>query len=343
MSRYVRGGETRRDPCRGLISRRTVLGALALGAMLAPGAAVGQDRRRLAYLVSDLRIPFWDILWRGVRAAADTRGATVTVHSAENDPKAELTHMVRVLRQGVDGIIISPTTSSACVTLLDLAEKAGVPVVIADIGTDRGRFVSYISSDNEAGAYGIGQVLADALAARGWMDGSVGIVAIPQKRANGQARTAGFLRAMEERGLRVSGLRQQVDFSYQETFDHTADLLAGDPALRAVWLQGSDRYQAALDAIAAAGREGEVALITFDAEPEFLDLIPRGVLVGAGMQQPFLMGERAVTALDRHLRGLPVEAVQKLPVLAVSADNIGELTPLIRRNVLGLPPDADGE
>jgi len=61
------------------------------------------------------------------------------------------------------------------------------------------------------------------------------------------------------------------------------------------------------------------------------------------MQQPFLMGERAVTALDRHLRGLPVEAVQKLPVLAVSADNIGELTPLIRRNVLGLPPDADGE
>ncbi|WP_404384226.1 substrate-binding domain-containing protein [Caenispirillum salinarum] len=312
--------------------------------MTSPAAATADAGAppRLAYLVSDLGIPFWDIMWRGVRSEAARRGYAVEVFSAGNSPRDELGHVVQVIRQGVQGLIVSPTTSSACVTILDLAEKAGIPVVISDVGTDGGRYVSTISSDNEAGAHGIGVILANALAERGWLDGSVGIVAIPQKRANGQARTAGFMRAMEERSIRVSGIRQQMDFSYQETFDHTSDLLRADPALRAIWLQGSDRYQAALDAIAAAGRTGEVLLLTFDAEPEFLDLIPQGVLVGAGMQQPFLMGEKAAAAMDRHLRGETVDQVRKLPVLAVSQDNIEELTPLIRRNVLGLTGDGKG-
>lgn len=353
IRRPHRGCDGTGEACRtgGLaVSRRHFLAA-AGAAVALPSAAVaagvkdgpggGAARPRLAYLVSDLRIPYWDIMWRGVRAAAERRGLAVAVYSAENSPRAELTHLVDVIGQGVDGIIVSPTTSSAAVVILDLAGRAGIPVVIADIGTDGGDHVSYIASDNEAGAHGLGILLADALAERGWGDGTVGIVAIPQKRANGQARTAGFMRAMGERNIRVSGLRQQADFSYRETFDHTADLLAADPGLRAVWLQGSDRYQAALDAIAAAGRAGEVLLLTFDAEPEFLDLIPQGVLLGAGMQQPFLMGEKAVVAMDRHLRGQPVEPLLMLPVLAVSADTIQDQGRLIRRNVLGL--DADGE
>jgi ribose transport system substrate-binding protein len=64
-------------------------------------------------------------------------------------------------------------------------------------------------------------------------------------------------------------------------------------------------------------------------------MIPRGMIDGAGMQQPFLMGEEAVVAMDAHLKGLPVSPTMRLPVLAVSAENIRELMPVIRRNVLG--------
>jgi ABC-type sugar transport system substrate-binding protein len=91
-----------------------------------------------------------------------------------------------------------------------------------------------------------------------------------------------------------------------------------------------------LDAIKDAGKRGEVLLICFDAEPEFLELIPQGVLVGAGMQQPFLMGEEAVNAMDAHLRGKTVKKKKLLPVLAISQDNIQAKLPIIRRNVLGL-------
>jgi ribose transport system substrate-binding protein len=320
-----------------------LLGWLLCGLLLAmpfaPGLEAAEGERRLAYLVSDLRIPFWDILRRGVEERAAALGYALEVHSAENSAKQELELTAKVIKQGVDGILLSPTNSSAAVTLLKLAKGANIPVVIADIGTDSGDYVSYIASDNREGSYQLGRILAAALRAQGWERGSVGIIAIPQKRANGRARTAGFMQALDEAGIKGAGIRQQVDFSYQETYDFAQELIAADPQLRALWLQGSDRYQGALDAIRDAGRQGQVLLICFDAEPEFLRMIPQGTLVGAGMQQPFLMGEEAVNAMDAHLRGETVEHDRLLPILAVSRENLDALLPQIRRNVLGLPAE----
>ena len=140
--------------------------------------------KTIAYIVSDLRIPFWDIMWRGVKSKAEALGYGVSVYSADNDAKRELEHVAEVLKSGVDGLVISPTNSSASVTILKLAKAAGVPVAISDIGTDGGEYLTYISSDNEAGSYGLGRILVHEMIERGWEDGRVGIIAIPQKRAN---------------------------------------------------------------------------------------------------------------------------------------------------------------
>ncbi len=336
MKHIPRGNALEARPRR--LLRNIALAALAL-LLSVPSHA--DESKKLAYLVSDLRIPFWDIMSRGIRSEAAASGFTMDVYSAENSKKTELENTVKALKSGIDGLIISPINSSSAVTILRLAKREGIPVVISDIGSDGGDYVSYISSDNLNGAYDIGRVLAARMIERGWNRGSVGIVAIPQERANGQARTAGFLRALQEAGIEGAGIRQQVNFSYQETYDHSTALIRANPNLRALWLQGSDRYRGALDAIRDAGRQGEILLICFDAEPEFLELIPQGVLVGAAMQQPFLMGEEAVRMLRRHLFGEKVQKTVKLPILAISDRNIEGRLPLIRRNVLGLQLDAD--
>ena len=65
-------------------------------------------------------------------------------------------------------------------------------------------------------------------------------------------------------------------------------------------------------------------------------MIPKGILAGAGMQQPYLMGEEAVSAMNAHLMGKSVPQKNQLPVLPVSTENINKLMPVIRRNVLGI-------
>ncbi len=313
-----------------------VLPVLLLLLLFPVAISAADSPKKLVYLVSDLRIPFWEIMSRGIKNQADQLGYELEILSAENDARKELQFTGRALKEKVDGIVVSPTNSSACATILKLANRAGIPVVIADIGTDSGAYVSYISSDNREGAYQIGKVLADKMIKTGNQHKRVGIIAIPQKRLNGQARTAGFMQAMNEAGILGSDIRQQVTFSYDETYNFSKELIANYEDLGAIWLQGSDRYQGALDAIRDSGKSDEILLITFDAEPVFLELIPEGVLVGAAMQQPYLMGEKAVVAMDKYLNGMTVEKNQQLEILAVSKANIEARLPIIKKNVLGI-------
>ncbi|MEA3353142.1 MAG: substrate-binding domain-containing protein [Campylobacterota bacterium] len=306
-------------------------------AVLMSGSLYSQTNKKLAYLVSDIRIPFWDIMARGIKNEAKLKGYEVQIYSAHNIKKTELQNTAKAIESKVDGIIISPINSSTAVTILKLAKQAAIPVVISDIGTQGGEYLSYISSNNLDGAYKIGKVLAKKMQELKLdKTATVGIIGIPQKRANGKARTAGFMKAMEEAGIKAAGLEQQVNFTYKETYNFSKKLIDNNPYLKALWLQGSDRYQGALDAIKDTKNEGEILLICFDAEPVFLDMIPKGTLVGAAMQQPFLMGEKSVKVLASHINGEKVEKNIQLEVLAVSKDNIEKKLPLIKRNVLGI-------
>lgn len=295
-----------------------------------------QNIKKLAYIVTDSRIPFWAIMGRGVKNRADALGYKLEIYNAKNSAKLELELTVNAIKENISGIIISPSTSSACVTILKLAKAANIPVVISDIGADSGDYVSYISSNNREGAYNIGQFLAKKMVALGFEKGRVGIIAIPQKRLNGQERTAGFIQAMEENSIKGADIKQLVTWDEEETYNFAKEMIERYPDLRAIWLQTSNSYNGALRAIAQSGKKDKILLIAFDAEPEFLKLIPKGILAASAMQQPYLMGQEAINAMDNHLSGREVQKNIQLPILSISTENIVKNLPTIKRNVLGI-------
>jgi ribose transport system substrate-binding protein len=296
-----------------------------------------ESKKKIAYIVSDVRIPFWEIMSRGIKDSASKLGYELTIYSSNNLKKTEIQNSLIAIKNKVDAIILSPINSSSAVTILKLAKAENIPIIISDIGTDDGEYISFISSDNEDGAYRIGQVLAKRMEELNWQEnGSVGIISIPQKRANGKSRTIGFMKAMKESNIKVVGIKQQVDFSYTETYDFSKELIKENKNLRAIWLQGSNRYKGSLDAIKDSGKENEILLIVFDSEPEFLELIPKGVLVGAAMQQPYIFGEKAIQLLNDLFNNKTVQKHIQLSILAISKENIEENRTIIKRNVLGI-------
>ena len=82
--------------------------------------------KKIAYIVSDIGIPFWDIMKRGIQKEALHNGYDLSVYSAGNNRKNELNFIAKILENKVDGIIVSPTSSSACATILKLTI---VPVI----------------------------------------------------------------------------------------------------------------------------------------------------------------------------------------------------------------------
>jgi ribose transport system substrate-binding protein len=322
------------------MERRTFL-KLATGTTLAVGtglaglraaAATGKD---IVYLTPGLDLPFWRYLSKGVESAATKAGFGFQALDSHNSAQTQLQNAQDSIARGVAGIVISPTDSSTAPSVLQLAKRANIPVVIADIGTNSGDYVSFISSDNYRGAHDVGMALAAALKKKGWENGSVGIVAISQARKNGQARTKGFLDGLKEGGFtgKDAGMQQMQSYTADETFKFTQDLLTANPDMRGLFVQTDQPAIGALRAVKAARRSGEVLVAAFDGIPEFVELLKSGELVVSGMQQPFLMGVRSGEAMVESLAGKTPAKEITVPILAITSENIEQELPIVKETV----------
>lgn len=292
-------------------------------------------KKKIVYMAPDISIPFWNIMAKGIGNGTTLLGYNFEILDAQNSTKKELENTIKAIKEKVSGIIVSPTNSSSCVTILKLAKDANIPVVISDIGTDKGEYVSYVSSNNKDGAYQIGKLLTKRMIEDGFQNGKVGIIAIPQKRLNGQERTSGFMKALDESNIKSTDLKQLITWTEEETYNYTKEMILNHPDINAIWLQTSNIYKGAINAINDSNKKDKILLVTFDAEPEFLDLIPKGIIIGSGMQQPYLMGKTAILQLDSHLNGINVKKDLQLPILIVSTKNIKKELSSIKLNVLG--------
>ena len=117
----------------------------------------------VAYLTPSLDVPFWRYVRHGIEDELSKNGLECVTYDSKDDANTQLSNAQDAITKQVDAIIISPTDSASCVSVLSAAEQAGVPVVICDIGTDSGEYVSFISTDNEAGAKAMGEYVASLL------------------------------------------------------------------------------------------------------------------------------------------------------------------------------------
>jgi ABC-type sugar transport system substrate-binding protein len=180
-----------RDLLAARLSRREALQRAAAAGIAIPivgqaltDVARAQESYEVAYLTPGLNVPFWKYLSDGIKQQAAKDAAqsgdtiNVTDYDSRNDAGTQLQNAQDAITAGVDLIIISPTDSSSAPTVLELAKENNVPVVIADIGTDEGDYVSFVISSNEQGAYDAGKVLMEKMKEKGCEGGDVLMITI---------------------------------------------------------------------------------------------------------------------------------------------------------------------
>ncbi len=319
-------------------NRRTVIAAMSAVAAVASlgfaGPSRAADAKEIVYLTPGLDLPFWRYLSKGIEAEAKKNGFSYTALDSHNSAQTQLKNAQDAIARGVAGIAISPTDSSTAPSVLALAARAKIPVVVADIGTNSGEYASFIISDNYQGAHGVGEALAAAMKEKGWQDGSVGLVTISQARKNGQARTAGFRDAMKAAGItKEAGLQQMQSYTADETYKFTQDMLTAHPEMRGMFIQTDQPSLGALRAIKAAHRDGQLLVAAFDGIPDFVGLLKSGAIVASGMQQPYLMGEKSGEALITAIKGGKPEKTILVPIVVATSKNIDKILPTITQTV----------
>lgn len=337
----------------GRLSRRDAMRfAAALGislpavGSLSPAIARAQSEEyQVAYLTPGLNVPFWKYLSDGIKqqAATDSEATgakiTVTDYDSRNDAGTQLQNAQDAITAGVNLIIISPTDSSSAPTVLELAKENNVPVVIADIGTDEGEYVSFVISTNEQGAYESGQELVKKMKENGCANADIAMVTISQARLNGQNRTKGITKAIEEAGGKIVQFLQSEDYTRAEAQTQTSDMLQANPDICGFFTQHDEAALGALTAIEESGRADTLAFASFDGSPESVELIKEGKLAAAAMQQPVLMGRISMEVGLKHLRGEEVEKETMVPTILVTPANVAELEATLADTVF---PAEDG-
>ena len=253
-------------------------------------------------------------------------GWDVNVIDTGGDVAAVISRIEDVVTQGVDAIVINVDPAQVGAGL-QAAADAGVPVVGMDAGSDP-LLVANVTSNGYAMAVETSVYVANRI-------GGAGNVVMftfdpfPPVQVRGVIADAVFANYPDITVLD----RITPDVSDGGIADSRAQMeaiLAANPeagSISAVWAAWDQPALGALQAIEAAGREGEGIVITgIDANPQARDAIAQGGNFEASVAQDFAgIGATAADTVARILAGADIVApVIYVPTVLITSANVAE-------------------
>jgi ribose transport system permease protein len=315
----------------GLLAVVSVAGAVAIRAGSGPSAQ--QPTLTVAFVPKALNSPFWGQMQEAGEAEAEALGVNLVSLAADRETDVERQYQIieNLIQQRVDAILLAPSGSKELVPAISKANDAGIPVLLLDTRIDEAaaaavgaEVLTYIGSDNFEGGAVAGRYLAAEL-------GGVGEIAVIEGISGHETadqRRLGFLSGIEgSPGLKVVA-SQTADWERARAYTVAENLLQAHPGLDAVFAANDEMALGALEAIDAAGRISEVAVIGFDAIPDALANIRSGRMLGSVAQFPGEMGRlgvRHAVELLRSGQAPPVEVLTRVEL--IDAHNVDDFAP----------------
>jgi len=258
----------------------------------------------LGMSVSTLSNPFFVTLVDGAQAEADTAGVELIVVDAQDDPATEAANIEDLITQGVDAILINPTDSDAIVPSIQRANDAGIPVFTIDRSASGGDVTAHVASDNVAGGVLAGEFVCEAIGGSGNVVELQGIAGTSAANDRGQ----GFNDSLSAdcSGATVVAA-QTANFDRAEALTVFENILASESDIAAVFAHNDEMILGALEAARAAGREGDIVFVGFDAVDDAVAAVEAGDLAATVAQQPEVIGQLGVRTAVSSLNGDPVD------------------------------------
>jgi ribose transport system substrate-binding protein len=261
---------------------------------------------------------FWSMLAHGVATRAAEFGATVEVLSAR-DADGQDSILAQMIRQRVDAMVVGVIDPERGARSAYAAAEAHIPVVavVADLPGEAAR--STIRVDDIGGAQLGAEHLAGMIGGRGAVAHFQGALDV-RTAVN---RSDGFHTVMERYPqIQVVYEAEGIDWSFEIGQRLMREALAAHPEISGVFAASDGMALGALDAIEAAGRAGEIAVVGFDGQPEGLTAVYTGQL-GATVDQPaYTIGWTAADAVGRLLQGEAIPQVITIPSKLITAQSL---------------------
>ncbi len=311
--------------------KRLVLGMFALALMLgcgeqsaqtAGGAGDGDAKYTIAVIPKGTTYDFWLTVKAGAEAAGKEFGAE-TIWKGP-DEETEVVKQINIIEDfvtmEVDAIVMAACDAEAMVGVVKRAMDAGIPVVTIDSGVKSDDPVTFVATDNVAGAKAAGHELARLIGEKG----EVGLIPFVKGAATSEMREEGFKEAI----AKYPDIKL-VATLYSESrattgMNVTQDMMTAHPELDGIFAANEGGAIGAAQAIRADGKAGKIKLVAFDASDDEIAALKEGVIQALVVQNPYKMGYEGVKAAVDHLEGRPVEKRIDTGVTVVTMENFDD-------------------
>jgi ribose transport system substrate-binding protein len=267
------------------------LASIALAATRGSAAQSASTKTlRFALVTGDNHDPFYVTMNEGAQAEAKTLGVKVTWQGpATFEAQPQITILDTLLAAKPDFLIVAPTDVNALVGPIKQFDNAKIPVLTVDTDVNNKSVrLGNITSNNRLG----GQIAAQYLAKAG----SKTVAYVGEQRGvfTTDERWRGFAKAVTQmKSVKYVGAQFGADDPNTATSIVNA-LLIRYPKLDGIFASDTAYGQGAATAVQNAGKAGKVKIIAFDAEPDEVTALSRGLIQALIVQKAYDMGQDAV-------------------------------------------------
>ncbi|TKH11606.1 ribose ABC transporter substrate-binding protein RbsB [Peribacillus simplex] len=262
--------------------------------------------------ISTLNNPFFVSLKDGIEKEAKEKGMKVTVVDAQDDTAKQISGIEDLILQKVDVLLVNPTDSAAISSAVQSANEAGIPVITIDRSSDEGDIETFIASDNVAGGEMAAEYLVKELGEKAKVVELEGVSGASATRERGK----GF-HNIADKQLDVL-TSQTAEFDRTKGLNVMENILQGNKDIQAVFAHNDEMALGAIEAIKAAGKD--IIVVGFDGNDDALKSVENGELKATIAQQPALIGEEAVNAAEKILKGDKVDDTISVPLKLVTKE-----------------------
>lgn len=289
----------------------------------------GGDLPRIALVMKTANNPFFIEMQKGAEEAAKRLNVELVVQAAERevDVEKQMQIVENLIQTRVAALCVTPSGSREIVPAIDKANKANIPVVIVDTRVDAkalsesgGRVATFIGSDNYEGGKIAGEFLARRLNGKG----KVAVLEGIPGHETGDSRLRGFRDALKATpGVEIVA-SQTANWERDQGFNVFQNILQSHPDVQAVFACSDLMALGAVEAIAAAKKTGQIAVVGFDATAEARAAIMKGTMDASVAQSPAQMGALAVENALKLLKGEQVNPEFVVPIKLITKENASE-------------------
>lgn len=301
--------------------------ALALaGSTCSPAEERPGASPRVALVLKTLNNPFFIDMQTGAAEAAKRLNVNLIVQAAERelDVEKQMQIIENLIQTRVDALCITPSGSREVIPAIKKANQAGIPVLILDTRVDEqalgdGRIETFIGSDNYQGGRVAGEFILDRLNGQA----KVGILEGIPGHETGDARLRGFRDALKDApGVQIVA-SQPANWERDQGFNVFQNMMQAHPEIDTLFACSDLMALGAMEAIAAAGRTGQIRVIGFDALAEARQAVSEGTMLASVAQFSSEMGRLAVENAVKVIAGEDIPDTIPVRIELVTKDSQG--------------------